>query len=140
VVSGGGGEEVVDVEVAFQFERGPVEERVAERVGDGGGEGAEFVVGGGVAGAEFFGNAVGAHGAPFVVIALEPDFEEIGEGAIGGDVCGREVVVIVDDGLACGDLVVEAASHGGVEEEVVVNEHGGRGREVGASGLGEEEA
>jgi hypothetical protein len=39
----------------------------------------EFLVHIGIAGAIPFGNAMSAHGAPLVVIALQPDLEPIGK-------------------------------------------------------------
>src|SRR5262249_14616222 len=59
-------EKIVDVEVALQFEMGAVIERITDGEGNGAGPGYEFFAWGGVASAEFLGDAVGAHGSPFV--------------------------------------------------------------------------
>ena len=91
-------EEFVNAEIALQFEMGPMVERIAEAMGDGGSPGKEFVVGGGVTSAKGFGDTVGAHGTPLVVIAFEPDLEEVAELAIGGDVRGREMGMEIEDG------------------------------------------
>jgi len=97
-------------------------ERIAETVGNGGSPSEKFIVGGSVAGAEGFGDTVGSHSAPLVVIAFEPDLEEVAELAIGGDVrCGK-MRMEIEDGERSGKFVVEMAGGGSVEEEVVVDE------------------
>src|SRR5208283_6105864 len=99
---------------------GPMVERIAEAMGDGGSPGKEFVVRGSVSSAKGFGDTVGAHGAPLVVIAFEPDLEEVAELAIGGDVRGGKMRMEIEDGERSGKFVVEMAGGGSVEEEVVV--------------------
>lgn len=122
-------EEFVNVEIALQFEMGPMIEGIAEAMRDGGGPGKEFVVGSSVTRAEGFGDTVRAHGAPFVVIAFEPDLEEVAELAIGGDVRGGEMGMEIEDGKRSGKLVVKMFGGGVVEQEIVVDEgHGVRRR------------
>ena len=82
-------EEFVDAEVAFQLDVSPVVERVAQGLRHGFGPGEEFIARGCAAGDVALRDAVAAHGAPFVVVAFEPDFEEIGELAVLGDVLRR---------------------------------------------------
>ena len=108
-------EKLVDAEVAFQFEMGPVKERVAQGMGHRGGPGAEFVQRRGGAGAEFLGHAVGAHGAPFVMVASEPNLGEVVELAVLGDVADREVAMIIKDRLRRGILAVEPLRGAAVE-------------------------
>jgi len=115
-------EEFVNAEIALQFEMRPMVERIAETVGDGGSPGEEFVIRGCVTGAERFGDAIGPHGAPFVVIAFEPNFKEVAELAIGSDVGGGEMRMEIEDGKRGGKFVVEMTGGGSVEEEVVVDE------------------
>jgi hypothetical protein len=103
---GGFFEIVLDSEVAHEFEMGPVKEGIAERVGDGVGPGLEFFERGGVTCAIALGDAVGAHGPPLVMIALEPDLEQIGELAVFGEILGREMIVVVQNGLVLGVGVV----------------------------------
>ena len=57
-------------------------ERIAQCIRNGASPGQKFLVGRSVAGDIPFGDAVGAYGTPFVVVALKPDFEEIGEAAV----------------------------------------------------------
>ena len=61
----------------------------------GGGPGAELVVRVGVAGDVPLGHAVGAHRPPLVVIAFEPDLEEVLELAILRDVARRELAAVL---------------------------------------------
>lgn len=121
-------EEFVDAEEAFQFEGGPVVEGVAQGVGDGFGPGGEFVFPGGVAGDVGFGDAVGAHGPPFVVVATKPQVADGFIRRVAGDFVDGEVGVVVVDGFVFGELMVKAAGGFGGEEEVVVDEHGEEGK------------
>ena len=99
--------------------------RVADEVRHGFGVGLEFFARAGVAGDEAFGDAEGAQAAPFVVVAFEPDGGEVGKLAVRGDVGGRQVAVVVVDGLVFGVVVVEGARGVVVQEEVVGQEgHG----------------
>jgi hypothetical protein len=95
-VGGGLVQEFRDTEVAREFEMCPVVERIAERVRDGARPCDEFVVRRGAAGAVFFIHAVAAHRAPFVMVAFEPDFKEVTELAVGGDILGRDVAVVIE--------------------------------------------
>ena len=115
-------EQVVDVEIAFQLEMGPVIQGVAQAPRHRGGPGLEFLVRLGVAGAEPFRDAVGAHRTPFVVIPLEPDLEQVPERAVARDVARREMIVIVEDRLWRGVLVVQTAGDLAVEQKSIVNE------------------
>jgi hypothetical protein len=119
-------EKFINAEIALQFEMSPMVERIAEAVRNSGSPSEKFVVKGSVTGAEGFGDTVGPHGAPLVVIAFEPDLEEVAELAIGGDVRGGKMRMEIEDGERSGKFVIEVAGGGSVEEEVVVDEgHGG---------------
>ena len=54
------------------------------------------------------------------MVAFEPDFREIGKAAVGRNVGGAEMGMIVDDWLLLGVLMVEPARGLGVEKEIVV--------------------
>ena len=71
-------------------------------------------------------DAVGAHGAPFIVVAFEPELGEGTEAVVGRDRARREVRVVVDDGLALGVAMVEAARELALEQEIVVEDARGR--------------
>jgi hypothetical protein len=125
---GGLFEEVFDSEVAAEFEVRPDVERIAERLRDGRRPRLEFLERRRVAGDVFFGNAGGAHRPPFVVVALEPDFVEVGEAAVFGDILGRQVAVVVNDALGRGDVVIERLRERRGEEEVLVEKsHAAKG-------------
>ena len=111
-------------------------EGIAEGVRDGAGPGEEFFLGGGVAGDVALGDTVGAHGSPLIVVAFEPDFEEVLELAVFGDVFGGKMAVVIEDGLWLGVLVVEPAGGRGFEEEVFVEEWHGSSFHCASSGVG----
>jgi hypothetical protein len=83
-------DQVVDAEVAQKLEMAPMVERIAQRVGNGADEGLVFFLVAGVARAEALRDAVGPHGAPFVVVARQPDVVEIAEAIILRDLLRRE--------------------------------------------------
>src|SRR6266853_2076498 len=75
-----------------------------------------------VARAETLGHAVRTHRAPLVVIAFEPDLEEILELPVLRDVARREMAVVIENRLRLGELVIEPPRRVSAEQEVVVNE------------------
>lgn len=115
-------EQLIDSEIADQLEMGPMVERIAQSAGHGRCPGQEFFIGRGIARAVAFGNSVGTHRAPFVVIALEPNLEEVAEAAIGGDILRREMAVIIENRLVCGVLAVEPPPRFIFEQEIGVDE------------------
>src|SRR5581483_224505 len=70
---------VIDAEIAFKFEMGPMKERIAQRIGHSGSPYNKFFVVGGVAGAESLGHAVGTHRSPLVVVSIEPYVRQVVE-------------------------------------------------------------
>src|SRR5271170_7946164 len=88
----------------------PMIERIAQGVRHGSRPGQEFIVGKFVPSDIAFRNAVGAHRTPFVMVALEPDLEEIFEAAIFGDILGKKVAMVIDDRLSGGILMIEATA------------------------------
>lgn len=111
-----------DVEVARQFEVSPVVERVTQGLRDGFGPGEEFIAGSGISSAKALIDAVGAHGPPLVVVAFEPDFEEVGELTVVGDVARGEMVVVVENRFLRSVLMVQSARSGTLQQKVVMNE------------------
>src|SRR5215472_17349244 len=87
----------------------PVIQRVSQRVGNRLSPGQKLLIRLDVARAEAFGNTVCPHGAPFVVVALQPDFEQIAEPAVFGQIFGGKMAVIVEYRLRCRILLVEVA-------------------------------
>ena len=76
----------------------------------------------GIAGDDFLHLTIGAHGPPFIVVALEPDFAEVGKLAVVGNLRGRKVVVVIENRLVGSVLVVELLRVVGGEEEIFVDE------------------
>src|SRR5581483_3693482 len=100
-------EQLVDAEIAAQFEVGPMVERITEGTRHRSRPSLELVAWRGGARAKFLADAIGAHGSPFVVIAFQPDLEEVGKLAVVGDVGRRKVTMEVQDGLRPGKAAVE---------------------------------
>src|SRR5579863_5387114 len=98
---------------------------IAQGMGNGARPRQEFLFVRGVAGAKALVDPVGTHGAPFVVVSLQPDLEEILKASIRSHVLRREVTVIVENRLGFGVFVVKAPGDLGREEEIVVNERHG---------------
>ena len=121
-VGRGGLEQFIDAEVAAKLEVGPVEERVAERVGHRRGPGGEFFARGGRPGDEVLRHSVGPHRPPLVVIPVEPDGVEVFEPAVLGDVARAQMAVVIDDRLRRGHAAIEVCSHVVRKQEGVVAE------------------
>ena len=108
-------------EGGLQFEVRPVVERVAHRIGHRLGPLLELLpVGGILARAVLLIDAVGTHGAPLVVVALEPYLRQVVETVVLGDIRGNQVAMIVDDRHLGRMVVVKALGRGGLQQEVVV--------------------
>ena len=101
-------EQLVDAEIALQLQVGPVIQRIAQRIRNGARPGQEFFVRRRVAGAIALVDAVGAHGPPFVVVAFQPDLEQIAELPVVRHVLGRQVAMIVQNGFVLGEFMIEA--------------------------------
>ena len=85
-------------EKAAKLEMAPMVERIADQLGHDTAPGAELIVIGGIAGDVFLRHTAGAHGAPFVMVAVKPDLGDIGIALILSDLARGEMAVIVDDG------------------------------------------
>ena len=110
----------MDIEVTLQFHVHPVVHGVAKGVGNGFRKCLELVPWAGVPGDALFVDAVCAEEAPLVVVVAEPEVGNVFPSVIGGDLFGWKVVVVVDNGLVCRDLVVKAACGFRIEEEIFV--------------------
>src|SRR5215469_10287634 len=115
-------QDVSDVEITFELEMRPVKEWIAQ------GEryclrpGQKLFIPRRIAGAELLGDAVGSHRPPFVVITLKPDFKQIAKAPVLGDVGGRKVSVVVEDGLIFSPLVINLSRRLSLQQEIRVNE------------------
>ena len=118
----GAEQEIVDTEIAGELQVAPVVQRIAQQVGEDAGEGVEFLAVAGVAGAEAFGHAVGAHLAPLVVITVEPHLADVLPADIGGDLGRRQVSVEIDDRQVGRVVEVEAGGLVALEQKALVDE------------------
>ena len=110
-------------EGGLQFEVGPVVERVAHRIGNRLGPLLELLpIGRILARAILLIDPVGAHGAPFVVVAFEPDLRQVVETVIRSHVLGNQVAMVVDDRHLGRMVVVKTLRSLGLQQEVVVVE------------------
>ena len=62
---------------------------------------------GSVAGDKLFFNTIGPHGAPFVMVTVQPDLRQVFKLFILGNIANRQVTVIVINRHAFGVLVLE---------------------------------
>ncbi len=110
-------------EGGLQFEVRPVVERVAHRIGHRLGPFSNFsqsVVSSCPCNTSH--RPVGAHGAPFVVVAFEPDLRQVVETVIRSHVLGNQVAMVVDDRHLGRMVVVKTLRSLGLQQEVVVVE------------------
>jgi hypothetical protein len=114
-------QQFVDSEIAFQFQVRPVIQRIAQRGRHGARPGEVFLVRKSVAGALAFRHPVGPHGAPFVVIAFQPDLEKILEAPVFRHILGRQMAMIIQNRLVLGELVIQPPRGLGVEQEIFVD-------------------
>src|SRR5262249_31930651 len=95
---------------------------VANGVRHGRGPRLEFFKGFGAAGAKTLSDAVETHGAPFVMIAFEPDFREVAELAVlGGGAAGKGAGE-EGEGRSLGVVLIKPARRARVEQKVIVDE------------------
>lgn len=84
-----------------------------------------------------FGNAVGSHRPPFVVIVSQPELGDVVPALVVRHLLGRKVRVVIDDGLALRRFMKKHSCGFGEEKEVVVeigSSHVGRLEEDGRGG------
>ena len=89
------GERLVDSEISLKLKVRPVVERISDKMLDCLRPFEEFFVVRLVAGDVVLGHAVSAHLSPFVVVAAKPDFREVLEFLVFGNLSRNQVAVIV---------------------------------------------
>src|SRR5262249_25594127 len=67
-------------------------------------------------------DAARAHGAPLVMVALQPDLGDGREPVILRDLIGRQMTVVIDDGQLAREVVVKIARSRRLEQKILVNE------------------
>ena len=114
-------EQIIDIEIPLQFEMCPMVNRVPQGVRNRVRPSEKLFVGRCRAGTEALGNAVSAHGSPFVVITRKPDLVQVFEATVDGDIGCVKVRVIVDDRLRFSVLVIKALCRRRMQQEIFVN-------------------
>ena len=112
----------VDGEVAAQLKVAPVVEGVADAQRQHRAKAAELLLIRRAAGDEVLGNARGAHKAPFIVVAAEPELGHVAEPPVLRDLRRWQVAMVVDDRLRRRVLVVELARGRRLEQKILVHE------------------
>ena len=118
-----GGIAVEDALVAketLELQVAPLKDGVAHATTQGLGPLLELLASGGIAGDEALVNAVGAHQAPLVVVAAQPDLGDVLEALVIPDLLGRDVAVVVDDGHALGKVVEQLLAGLGAQQEILI--------------------
>ena len=115
-------EQLINAEVALQFEMRPVIQRVAQRLRHGGRPGLKFGQRGCVARAIHFRHAVGPHRPPLVMVAFKPDFKQVLELAIFRQIRRRQVAVIIKNRFAGGKLMIQPARGVRGQQKILVDE------------------
>src|SRR5262249_7366390 len=115
-------QQLSNVEITFELEMGPMKEWIAQGVRNRLRPSQELFIARRISGAELLGDTVGPHRPPFVVITFKPDFKQIAEAPVFGNVGGRKMSVVVEDGLILGPLVVELSRRLSLKQEICVNE------------------
>ena len=114
---------VADPQRPFEFQVGPVIERIAECLGHHLGPLFEFLPVRSVTCAIAFRDAGRAHRPPLVMIAAEPNLREVGEAVVLGDLPRRQMAMVVDDGQIAGKAVVQLDGAIALQKEVFRNEN-----------------
>ena len=121
LTSGRGVEELLHTESGLKLQVGPVVKRVTHRIGNRLGPLLKLLpVGRILARAIALIDTVRTHGAPLVVVTLEPDLREVVELVVRSHILGDQVAVVVNDRhLGC-MLMVETLGCRRLQQEIVV--------------------
>ena len=112
-------EAVVYSEIPGKFEVSPVIELIFHEARNSRSPLLELLAVGSVSRAEAFRNAVRAHGAPFVVVAVKPYLGDVGPPLIVRNLGGRQVAVIVNDRHVFGIFVVKLAGERRLQKKFI---------------------
>ena len=113
-------EHALIAEEAPELEVAPLVDGVADAALEGLRPLLELLARRGVAGDEALVDAVGAHEAPLVVVAAEPDLGDRGEALVLVDLLRGDVAVVVDDRHALRVVMEEPLARGRGEQEVLI--------------------
>ena len=114
-------QDAVIAEVALQLQMAPVIERVADGQLQRFRPLLELFAVGRAARDVIFIHAVGAHLAPFVMVAAQPDLRDVVEFAVFADLLRIDVAVIVEDRHVLGEVVEQMLRGVGRQQEILVH-------------------
>ena len=121
-----GAQEFVDSENAAEFQMGPVVERVTESIRHGFSplfEGLPGVVLS--SGKIIFADTVGAHGTPFIMVAVmpvhQPELGDVAELDVLGNLLRHQMAMVIDDGHVLGMLVIKLPGSLALKHEIFVD-------------------
>ena len=106
--------------VALKLQVAPLKDGVANAATQGLGPLLELLASRGVASDKTLVDAVGAHQAPLVVVAAQPNLGDVLETLVLPNLLGRNVAVIVDDGHALGKVVEQLLTGLGAQQEILI--------------------
>ena len=106
-----------DAKITGKLEMRPVEERIADRPGEGIRKGEKLVLRVRVPGNQRLVTAVCAHQTPFVMVAGQPQIRDIVKAFVDRDLFGRQMTMIVDDRERRGVIVIVCRGPAGREKE-----------------------
>src|SRR5205823_2747331 len=115
-------QQFTNTEVALEFKVCPVEQRIAQGVRHGGCPGQKLFIRRGIARTKPLGDAIAAHGAPFVVVPFQPDVEQVIESPVFRNVFGGKMRVVVEDGLSFRVTMIEMPGRLALQQEIGVYE------------------
>ena len=113
---------VLDAEGTLQLHVRPVVQRIAQRIGHGVGPHLEFLPVGCITRAIPFRDAIRPHGSPLVMVAAQPDLGKTREFLVLGDRVGRQMAMVVNDGLQRRVFMVQTLGRAGFQQEIVIEE------------------
>ncbi len=113
-------EDALVAKVALELEVAPLKDGVAHATPEGLGPLLELLARIGVTGDIALLNAVGAHEAPLVVVAAEPDLGDGLKALVLPDLLRGDVAVVVDDRHVLGKVVEESLARGRAQQKVLV--------------------
>ena len=96
--------------------------RIAQRVGDGLSPGKKLFIGSGIAGAIAFVHTVCPHRTPFIVVAFQPDLEQVSKSSILRDIFRQEMAVIVKNRLIGGICAKELFCFAIMQQKIFCDE------------------
>lgn len=119
-LGGLGRQQEVDAESAPKLEMGPIVEGIAKSVRDGGCPSIEFLTISGVSGDVAFGDAIGSHCPPLIMVVPEPDIGGILPTMVFANLARGKVSVVVENRLLRCGLMVEMTRRLASEEKILI--------------------